>query len=173
MIGFYGSPDSSKRTQSWILLSTIHTEANKPWCVIVDFNKIISQYEKWGGQMRPINQIEQFRNTLADNRQHNMGWEGYKYTWSNRHKDHTFTKERLHRIVSNLEWRDLMGNGQVEVLSFSQSDYKSLFLNTRETNMLQYRKRRRFRFEASWTKEHGSFQLLSDVWKKGSEGINC
>lgn len=155
------------------LLSSINKEVNKPWCAIGDFNETLSQDEKWGGQMRHFNQIEQFRTTLAENEVHDMGWQGHKYTWSNCHRDDTFAKERLDWVVSNLKWRELLGNEKVEILSSGQSDHKPLLLTTWESTLLQRSRARIFRFEASWTKEKESFKLLTEVWKKGPDGLNC
>lgn len=83
------------------------------------------------------------RNSLFDVR-----WKGNLFTWSNKHYDSTFTKERLDRIVSNPLWSENFQDGIVEVLDASQSGHKALCLDL-SSKMLNKRKRKRFfKFEA-------------------------
>lgn len=49
---FYGNPDTSKRQDSWKLLAKIREYMEASWCVLENFNKILSQDEKCGGQLR-------------------------------------------------------------------------------------------------------------------------
>lgn len=49
---FYGQPDTSKRSESWSLLSRINQGLDKPWCVIGNFNEITLQDKKVGGRLR-------------------------------------------------------------------------------------------------------------------------
>lgn len=44
--------DSSKIKETGDLLSRLRTQSHQAWCVIGDFNKITSQYEKSGGKQR-------------------------------------------------------------------------------------------------------------------------
>lgn len=53
LVGFYSNPDSSKRHQLWSLLSITNLEGGGPWCMIRDFNEILTQDEKSGGNSRP------------------------------------------------------------------------------------------------------------------------
>lgn len=36
-----------------------------------------------------------------------LDWHGPKFTWSNGHRDQTWTRLRLDRALTNSEWRDL------------------------------------------------------------------
>lgn len=40
LIGFYDHPETSKRKETWALLSQIH-QVGEPWCFIGDFNEIL------------------------------------------------------------------------------------------------------------------------------------
>lgn len=56
-----------------------------PWCVLGDFNKILTHDEKLGGKRRPHKQMTEFRVALQKNGLFDLGWINHKYTWSNRH----------------------------------------------------------------------------------------
>lgn len=46
LTGFYGIPDRTKRKESWNLLYSLAGMSQLPWCVIGDFNDILSEDEK-------------------------------------------------------------------------------------------------------------------------------
>lgn len=82
----------------------------------------------------------------------NLGWINQKCTWSNRHIDDTFTKERLDRVVANSRWLSNFSNPKVEVLHMSRSGHCPIFLTN--DNIRERRRRWRiFRYEAKWVLE--------------------
>jgi hypothetical protein len=50
--GFYGHPDPSQRAESWKLLKFLKRAPPSPWLCIGDFNKILDNSEKVGGNPR-------------------------------------------------------------------------------------------------------------------------
>jgi hypothetical protein len=44
--GFYGYPEIERRTESWDLLKTLAQDKNLPWCIMGDFNDILSNDDK-------------------------------------------------------------------------------------------------------------------------------
>lgn len=65
-----------------------------------DFNEITTQDQKVGGRPRPLSQMVAFKLALETNDLVDLGWKEHKSTWSNRHNNETFTKERLTRVVA-------------------------------------------------------------------------
>lgn len=47
--GFYGHLETCKRRESWDLLVSLTPSIECGWCVLRDFNEIVSQDEKQGG----------------------------------------------------------------------------------------------------------------------------
>lgn len=74
-----------------------------------------------------------------------LGWKGEKFTWSNRHEDETFTKERLCRGVAYLKWSELFSNEVFEVLNARCSDHKLLFLSLNVVNEVKRKRKGIFR----------------------------
>ncbi|XP_042966793.1 uncharacterized protein LOC122300311 [Carya illinoinensis] len=124
--GFYGHPETAKRNMSWELLCSLKPPVLTPWCVAGDFNELVSQSEKFGGRQRGEAQMCRFREALEVNDLCDLGYKGDKFTWSNRHIDDTFTKERLDRCVANSSWREIFNHVWVETLPARSSDHKPL-----------------------------------------------
>jgi endonuclease/exonuclease/phosphatase family metal-dependent hydrolase len=48
LICYYGYPERGRRRQAWDLLREIRDMSNLPWCIIGDFNELLSQADKQG-----------------------------------------------------------------------------------------------------------------------------
>jgi len=46
LTGFYGCPENGRRRDSWDLLRTLSQDNTLPWCIMGDFNDILSNDEK-------------------------------------------------------------------------------------------------------------------------------
>lgn len=64
LAGFYGRPKTTRRKESWDLLSRINQDLETSWYVLGDFNKITAQDEKLGGRPRPSRHMVEFRGAL-------------------------------------------------------------------------------------------------------------
>jgi hypothetical protein len=71
-----------------------------PWVMLGDFNEILSNQEKEGGNLRPQRCMQQFRDALVDSELSDMGFMGEKFRRRGR------IRERLDRAVANQRWRD-------------------------------------------------------------------
>ncbi|KAF5471486.1 hypothetical protein F2P56_008274 [Juglans regia] len=146
---FYGQPDTNKRKESWSLLNSLKPAANIGWCIVGDFNEILTNDEKWGGRARPEGQMELFREVMNEGNLYDLGWKGDKFTWSNSHGDDTFTKERLDRAVATPEWMNIYRETWVEVMVTSTSDHKPLLLHVLKKKGRNWNSQRAFKYEAS------------------------
>ncbi|KAF5452148.1 hypothetical protein F2P56_027178 [Juglans regia] len=166
LTGFYGNPETSMREESWQLLGSLKPIASSGWCVVGDFNEILTQDEKWGGRARPEKQMSRFRKVLEDGGLYDLGWRGDKFTWSNKHEDETFTKERLDRVVANLVWKDIFKEGWVEVLVDRSSDHRPILLTMNQLENQEWKKQRVFRYEAKWALEEECEEVIKKVWQR-------
>ncbi|XP_016743160.2 uncharacterized protein [Gossypium hirsutum] len=64
--GFYGSPYTHDRDDSWNLLRRLSNNEEYPWLVCKDFNEILYGFEKKRGLPRDERRMEAFRKTLED-----------------------------------------------------------------------------------------------------------
>lgn len=75
---FYGYPETNKRGAFWSLLSRINPSSEAPWCIIGNFNEILTQDDKKGDKRRPSKQMVDCRETLKNNGLMDIGWKGHK-----------------------------------------------------------------------------------------------
>ncbi|XP_042964510.1 uncharacterized protein LOC122298707 [Carya illinoinensis] len=169
LTGFYGEPEVNKREEAWRLLTSLKPEENLGWCVIGDFNEILSQSEKIGGCLRQERLMDSFRGALESGGLFDLGWKGDKYTWSNKHEDNTFIKERLDRVVANIKWSEMFQGNEVEVLAARSSDHKPIMLSTKQVDKRGWKGSRQFRYEASWALEEECKVVLKRAWQNLSQ----
>lgn len=159
--GFYGQPDAAQRFTSWQLLEVLSGQSHLPWVVFSDFNEINHYDKKLGWPERDGGQMREFRECLSRCGLISLGFTGQRYTWCNgRYGEHR-TKLRLDRMVaSEIEKFPKVG---VHHFAMSVSDHclLTLFFNRR-----QHRKpiRKRFFFEAMWTREEGCREVIKEAW---------
>ena len=48
LVKFYGCPKRSRRRESWDLICTLQGNSSSPWCILGEFNDIISAMDKKG-----------------------------------------------------------------------------------------------------------------------------
>lgn len=58
--GLYGWPKITQRHQTWKLMEMLHRSITNPWVCMGDFNEIMWNREKRGGNMRSIINMEMF-----------------------------------------------------------------------------------------------------------------
>ncbi|KAI5324876.1 hypothetical protein L3X38_033949 [Prunus dulcis] len=80
--GFYGNPDSSQRKHSWDLLHRLASVSSLPWICMGNFNEIISNVEKVGGNPRPQWQMDDFKEAIYDCCLKEIPFLGSPFTWS-------------------------------------------------------------------------------------------
>lgn len=57
LVGFYGEPNTARRFEVWNRLRDLNSHPETPWLCVDDFNEISKQVEKFGGGVRPHNQM--------------------------------------------------------------------------------------------------------------------
>ncbi|CAN0830960.1 hypothetical protein LINGRAHAP2_LOCUS1581 [Linum grandiflorum] len=149
LTGFYGISDRTQRRESWALLKVLSNRDNGPWCIIGDFNDILSDTEKRGRSEHPSSLIRGFQEAVEECSLIDIPLQGYPFTWSRaRGKPHGI-EEKLDRYLANSEWLNLFPEVMLLNLVAPVSDHTPLLLCT-HTMPLQLI-RRRFRFENEWT----------------------
>ena len=64
MTGFYGCPERCRRRESWDILINLSTKSDLPWCIVGDFNDILTNSEKKGRVRHPPSLIVGFQTTV-------------------------------------------------------------------------------------------------------------
>jgi hypothetical protein len=89
---------------------------------------MLEQSEKEGAATRNKNQMEGFHTALEECQLCDLGYQGPRFTWSNRRQDEMYTKERLDRAPANAEWCTKFQEESVSVLAARTSDHHPLHI---------------------------------------------
>ncbi|XP_074378628.1 uncharacterized protein LOC141720172 [Apium graveolens] len=165
--GYYGFPERSRRVDSWNMIRNLSASSTLPWCIIVDFNDMMSGEEKRGGQRQPRALLDDFSETIMDCGLEDLGYTGDIYTWERARGMDRWIQERLDRGLATKEWCELFPAAEVQVLEMSSSDHMPLVLQLHK--QVYIRKRCRFKFENMWVKESECRSIVQSCWNE--EGV--
>ena len=82
-MGFYGPLEAGKRKEAWHLLRHLASFEPAPWICMGDFNEMLHQSEKSGGNERKWGLMEDFHSALTFCNLMDLGFRGPKFTWNN------------------------------------------------------------------------------------------
>jgi hypothetical protein len=99
-----------------------------------------------------------------------LGFEGPKYTWSNRQGCDTNVKVRLDRAVANNDFLQMFEECSVDNLITTTSDHYAILISfTRNTRAVaQGPVQQGFKFEAMWLRAPDYREVLEKAWADGS-----
>lgn len=123
---------------------------------------------------RRLTQMQSFRNVVDDCGLYNLGFSGYKYTWSNRREVDDLVQTRLDRALANLQWKNAYPDHKITHLPFGSSDHSPILIYTdfkRFSSINLNRRQRTFRFEQLWTNHNEYFSFLEREWNKSNQPV--
>ncbi|KAM2913102.1 hypothetical protein COP2_043795 [Malus domestica] len=94
LFAIYTSTDERRRREQWKNLSKRINYDDNHCLLIGDFNDILCNDEKEGGNTRSISSLRDFRDFVARNELLDLGFEGYPFTWRN-NRDSLPIQQRL------------------------------------------------------------------------------
>ncbi|XP_035545422.1 uncharacterized protein LOC118348263 [Juglans regia] len=151
----------------WDMLSQTTDSFSGPSLAIGDFNSILSQSEKFGGksfaQSSTLKGLPLFMNRFGFV---DIGFNGPKYTWSNKRAGFNLIKERLDRGIANLEWIELFPNAYITTLTRDSSDHAPILLDTSKN----HQSNKSFKFEEFWLRDPSIFITIKKAWSQGFIG---
>ncbi|GAU32101.1 hypothetical protein TSUD_358070 [Trifolium subterraneum] len=111
---YYGYPERSRRKLAWDMLRDLRNMSQLPWCIIGDFNDLLSQEDRRGVHPHPNWLCSGFRNAVADCNLTDIYLEGHPYTWNKSRGTTRAIEERLDRALANSLWLSLFPNAKLE-----------------------------------------------------------
>ncbi|GAU45872.1 hypothetical protein TSUD_240840 [Trifolium subterraneum] len=165
---YYGYPERSRRRMAWDLLKEIRDMSNLLWCVIGDFNYLLSQQDKKGLLPHPNRLCSGFRSAVNDCDLTEIHLEGYPFTWIKSGGTDHVIEERLDRAQVSSNWLSKFPNAKLINLPTSHSDHSPILLQCNPMIKQHYKKE--FRFENSWLKDDDIEEVVNEGWKIG-EGL--
>ena len=132
------------------------------WACLGDLNEILPAIEKAGGPKRSQQQMEGFREAINICGFQDMGYEGLDFTQCNQRHGRGRIQLRFYRVLATIDWIEHYQNSKIFYIVELTSDHCAIFL-TNQQNPPIYRKRR-FHFEAAWTKYEKCKEVIQDMW---------
>ncbi|KAG7576108.1 hypothetical protein ISN45_Aa03g005410 [Arabidopsis thaliana x Arabidopsis arenosa] len=137
----YGQPLAHLRPLLWETLTKIGIERKEAWCMIGDFNEILSNKEKLGGPSRLVSSFQSFKNMLMNCDMHELGSTGNGFTWAGNRNDQ-WIQCKLDRCFGNTDWFLMFPNSHQWFLEKLGSDHRPVlvkFVNDQEIFRGQFR----------------------------------
>ena len=160
--GFYGNLEVHRRKEPWDLSKVLSKKFQLPWLCFGDFNEIASSSEKMGRARRSQRQMDDFREAIDCYRFMDLGFCGPEFTWCNMQDCRHRMYLRLDPALVTLDWADHYKDVRVHHLVESVSDHCALLI----TNSIvsQSPQKRRFQFEAMWTRRDECRDIIRTTW---------
>jgi hypothetical protein len=169
--GLYGYPKHTQKALTCNLINYLHQlDPNQDWLLFGDFNIVLNNFEKRGGNLIDHNISRLFHETLTNCDLHDLGYDDNIFTWANNQADNHHIKERLDRFCSSSSWAVKFPNFSIKHLLRYTSDHNPILLdfcthfNFRNSPKNKQKIRR---FEHIWIQDKESHQLVKDTW------VNC
>ena len=124
----YASPKLEERLLLWEHLKNLSSLNNLPWMCIGDFNELLSQQDKLGGNPIIRSRASAFCSMLEACNLLDMGFVGPRFTWVCK-KNNSFIYERLDRAFCDPLWRNLFPEASIQHLARTRSDHCPLIVN--------------------------------------------
>ena len=142
----YASHRSAERCVLWENLAKVAELHNKPWVIAGDFKEPLSEGDKFGGRPVSFSRSLLFKECLDKCNMVDMGFNGLRFTWSNRRDVTNLIQERIDRFFMNPSWCLLYLDAKVLHLTRCHSDHCPVLLETSPRRVVHLS--RPFRFQS-------------------------
>jgi hypothetical protein len=126
---YYGYPERSRRRAAWDLLRELGNMSSITWCIIGDFNDLLSQADKKGIHPHPNWLCVGFRQAVSDCDLSDIRIEGHPFTWIKSQGTPHVIEERLDRAMASTSWLQLFPHVRLSNLLASHSDHSPILLS--------------------------------------------
>jgi len=133
-----------------------------PWCIIGDFNDLLTSDDKRGGSERPTWLYNGFRSAVNDCNLHDLPLEGYPFRWFKSLGTHRAIEERLDRAFHTSSCLTIFPNARLINLVATTSDHSPILLKLDSESYIH--SKRSFRFENSWLLDQSLSDMVDENW---------
>lgn len=138
------------------------TVDNLPWLCIGDYNDLLSEFDKKGGDLHPQWLYRGFREAIMDCDLSDVPLSGYGFTWFRGRNAASRIEERLDRAMCNPLWHNKFPHACLLNLIAPVSDHNPILLKTEGYQL--FPRHKKFRFENRWFQEENVKEVIRKCW---------
>ena len=144
----YASPRLAERRILWENLKIVAHLHNLPWLMLGDFNEVLCDDDKFGGNHVNLNRVLEFKDCLDKCNMLDLGFAGPRFTCTNRRPILNLILERIDRCFANPVWRILYPEASMTHLPRTFSNHCPILIELCRVSANQHNKP--FRFQTMW-----------------------
>ncbi|XP_062081094.1 uncharacterized protein LOC133785895 [Humulus lupulus] len=162
LTGFYGEPNRLERQKSWDLIRSFGAISLVSWCILGDFNNVLSNDDKRGEILYPNWLLESFQQVIFYFELVDLDLKGCPFTWERGNGTKNWIEVRLGHAFVSLAWLSLFQEVQLSNPAYSSSDHCPILVE--HTRRPFDHVTHSFRFENAWLRGPLCGQIISSVW---------
>jgi len=162
----YGEPASEGKEIVWERISRIGVRRSEKWCLIGDFNEIMSNDEKIGGPLRPESSFKPFGDMLSACGMEELESSGIRFTWAGQ-RWKKWIQSCLDRAFGNKAWLRAFPASNQKFLDKRGSDHRPVLV---KFQVSQVREAGLFRFDKKFMFQPGVKQKIIEAWRISEVG---
>jgi endonuclease/exonuclease/phosphatase family metal-dependent hydrolase len=131
-----------------------------------DFNIMLNNEEKFGGNLLNHNITSSFRNILSLCDLQDLGYSDNKYTWTNKHPGDNLILARLDQFLATSDWKNRFTNHTNHHLLRFKSDHNPILLDfsASKNDRMRPKEPKLRRFEQIWTRNEDHINRVKTTW---------
>ncbi|KAK6126773.1 hypothetical protein DH2020_039481 [Rehmannia glutinosa] len=161
----YGWSEENLKNHTWQMIKNLYSDSETPWLAIGDFNEILFHHEKIGGRQKEDSKLQAFREAIAICGLDDLGFQGYKFTWTNGQGNEANIQERLDRCLANIQWASRFPDYVIEHQVRICSDHCPILTSWKKrVPRNSNRKSHVIRFEKMWLEDESCKPAIHNAW---------
>ena len=166
----YGDPVRARRQVVWDRLVDIGLVRDTAWVLAGDFNEIMSNEEKLGGEERSESTFWGFRSMAQNCKLKEIRSSGNIFSWAGK-RESGWIQCRLDRGFGNDEWFNMFPRSHLQYSDMWASDHRPFLIRFAHESEDHYK--RRFYFDKRMADEEGFEDLIKQSWCGAEEDDSC
>jgi exonuclease III len=167
--GIYGFPQNQNKFLTCNLIEELaEVTQHQNWLLFGDFNIILSNEEKMGGNAYDQRIMHRFRNAINNCNLQDLGYNGEIFTWNNRQEDHHHIRARLDRFLAYEGWCTAFPVHKNDHLMRYGSDHCPMLLvyDANPACRKIQRQSRGKKYEILWTRHENHVKIVKETWQQ-------
>ncbi|XP_057426426.1 uncharacterized protein LOC130719838 [Lotus japonicus] len=172
IMAVYGFPEERFKARTWDLVRRAKPPHPMPWLCIGDFNDIISPADKLGGDVPDMGRLQVANQACNECDFHDVGFSGYRFTWSNMREAPNTVEERLDFALANSDWSCMWPVTKVRHFINYKSDHCPIVLTcSSRRGHRELARTKLFRFKELWLQSGDECsEVVAEAWSRTWSG---